>query len=120
MVEFNKMVIQKQVCYLCERRRREYVELADNEWGRRMIREIYKYQKFSETGSFLNQTLTYKYKVLACGKSFSRSENLKRHIKTHVHRGYGGRVIILSPPTSEAGVRFPAWPQVGKLVVACC
>ena len=23
-------------------------------------------------------------------------------------------------PTSEAGVRFPAQPQVGKLVVACC
>ena len=22
--------------------------------------------------------------------------------------------------TSEAGVRFPAWPQVGKMVVACC
>ena len=22
-------------------------------------------------------------------------------------------------PTSEAGVLFPAWPQVGKLVVAC-
>ena len=33
-------------------------------------------------------------------------------------RGHGGRVT-LSPPTSEAGVRFPAWPQVGKLVVAC-
>ena len=34
-------------------------------------------------------------------------------------RGHGGRVVTLSPPTSEAGVRFPAWPQVGKLVVAC-
>ena len=33
--------------------------------------------------------------------------------------GHGGRVVTLSPPTSEAGVRFPAWPQVGKLVVAC-
>ena len=33
--------------------------------------------------------------------------------------GRGGRVVALSPPTSEAGVRFPAWPQVGKLVVAC-
>ena len=32
-------------------------------------------------------------------------------------RGHGGRVITLSPPTSEAGVRFPAQPQVGKLVV---
>ena len=34
-------------------------------------------------------------------------------------RGHGGRVVTLSPPTSEAGVRFPARPQVGKLVVAC-
>ena len=34
-------------------------------------------------------------------------------------RGHGGRVVTLSPPTSGAGVRFPAWPQVGKLVVAC-
>ena len=33
--------------------------------------------------------------------------------------GHGGRVVTLSPPTSEAGVRFPVWPQVGKLVVAC-
>ena len=34
-------------------------------------------------------------------------------------RGHGGRVVTLSPPTSEARVQFPAWPQVGKLVVAC-
>ena len=34
--------------------------------------------------------------------------------------GHGGRVVTLSPPTSEAEVRFPARPQVGKLVVACC
>ena len=34
--------------------------------------------------------------------------------------GHGGRVVTLSPPTSEAGVRFPAQPQVGKMVVACC
>ena len=32
---------------------------------------------------------------------------------------HGGRGVTLSPPTSEAGVRFLAWPQVGKLVVAC-
>ena len=36
-----------------------------------------------------------------------------------INRGHGGRVVTLSPPTSEAGVRFPAQPQVGKLVVAC-
>ena len=34
-------------------------------------------------------------------------------------RDHGGRVVRLSPPTSEAGVRFLARPQVGKLVVAC-
>ena len=33
--------------------------------------------------------------------------------------GHGGRVVTLLPPTSEAGVRFPTQPQVGKLVVAC-
>ena len=33
--------------------------------------------------------------------------------------GYCGRVVTLSPPTSEAGVWFPARSQVGKLVVAC-
>ena len=33
--------------------------------------------------------------------------------------GHGGRVVTLSFPTSEAGVRFPAWPQVGKWIVAC-
>ena len=36
-----------------------------------------------------------------------------------LHRGHGDRVVTLSPPTSEAGVRIPARPQVGKLVVAC-
>ena len=35
------------------------------------------------------------------------------------NRGHGGRVVTLWAPTSEAGVRFPARPQVGKLVVAC-
>ena len=33
--------------------------------------------------------------------------------------GHGGRVVTLSPPTSEIGVRIPARPQVGKLVLAC-
>ena len=28
-------------------------------------------------------------------------------------------MVTLSPPTSEARVRFKALPQVGKLVVAC-
>ena len=27
---------------------------------------------------------------------------------------------LLLPPTSETVVRFPAWPQVAKLVVVCC
>ena len=33
--------------------------------------------------------------------------------------GHGGRVVTLSPPTSEARVQFPAWPQERNLVVAC-
>ena len=33
--------------------------------------------------------------------------------------GHSGRVVTLSTPTSEAGVPFPAWPQVGKLVADC-
>ena len=32
--------------------------------------------------------------------------------------GHGGRVVTLSPPTSQVGVQFTALPQVGKLVVA--
>ena len=36
-----------------------------------------------------------------------------------VNGGHDGRVVTLLPPTSEAGVRFTALPQVGKLVVAC-
>ena len=34
-------------------------------------------------------------------------------------RGHGGRVVTLSPPTSEAGVRSPHGLKWGKLVVAC-
>ena len=37
----------------------------------------------------------------------------------NVYGGHGGRVVTLSPPTSEAGVRSPARPQLGKLVLAC-
>ena len=33
--------------------------------------------------------------------------------------GHSGRVVTLWPPTSEAGVRSPSRPYVGKLVVAC-
>ena len=33
--------------------------------------------------------------------------------------GHGGRVVTLLPPTSEAVVRSPSRPYVGKLVVAC-
>ena len=33
-------------------------------------------------------------------------------------QGQVGRVVTLSPPTSEIGVLFLARPQVGKLVVA--
>ena len=47
------------------------------------------------------------------------------HLATGCHlcmglMGHSGRVVTLLPPTSEAGVRFPARPQVGQLVVTCC
>ena len=32
----------------------------------------------------------------------------------NIFRGHGGRVVTLSPPTSEAGVRSPSRPYVGK------
>ena len=35
--------------------------------------------------------------------------------RAKIQWGHGGRVVTLSPPTSE----FLARPQVGKLVVAC-
>ena len=48
------------------------------------------------------------------------SEEIKLYFKTYkAFGGHGGRVVTLSPPTSVAGVRFLARPQVGKLVVAC-
>ena len=44
---------------------------------------------------------------------------MKSSISYTVEGDHGGRVVTLSPPTSEAGVQFQARPQVGKLVVAC-
>ena len=41
------------------------------------------------------------------------SSNTGTHIQ-QIMGGHGGRLVTLSPLTSEAGVRFPAWPQVGK------
>ena len=41
----------------------------------------------------------------------------KKIVNILSYRGHGGRVVTLSAPTSEAGVRFRARPQVGKLVV---
>ena len=51
---------------------------------------------------------------------------LKKHpefSKSHcqcIFSDFGFMVVVtLSPPTSEAGVQFPARPQVGELVGAC-
>ena len=54
------------------------------------------------------------------GKKLDTFNKSKILMCNYVGRGDGGRVVTLSPPTSAAGVQFPAWPQVGKLVVACC
>ena len=56
-----------------------------------------------------------KSKLLVFGKSYNSDINI---VFNDSIGGHGGRVVTLSPPTSEDGVRFPAWPQVGKLVVA--
>ena len=66
---------------------------------------IYKY--------FLTPSILYK--ILYCSHVTEASEvTLKQFL-----RGHGGRVVTFLPPTSETGVRFPARPQMGKLVVAC-
>ena len=44
---------------------------------------------------------------------------ISNHGNHEGNRGHGGTVVTLSPPTSEAGVRSPSRPYVGKLVVAC-
>ena len=54
-------------------------------------------------------------------KMWIQSEQLTAYFEVFFlckFRGHGGRVVTLSPPTSEAGVRFPERPQVEKLVVA--
>ena len=40
------------------------------------------------------------------------------HLSAANIRSHGGRVVTLSPPTSEIGVWFPAQPKMGKLAVA--
>ena len=45
--------------------------------------------------------------------------NMATSVYNRMKGGHGGKVVTLSPPKFEAGVRFPAWPQVGKLVVGC-
>ena len=49
----------------------------------------------------------------------NRALRLIQQTESYWKGGHGGRVVTLSPPTSEAGVWFQARPQVGKLVVAC-
>ena len=48
-----------------------------------------------------------------------QDDNLRSIISHPPEGGHGGRVATLAPPTSEAGVRLPARPKVGKLIVAC-
>ena len=48
----------------------------------------------------------------------SQVDAKRKHLLEYLmgsYRGHCGRVVTLSPPTSEAGVRFTARPQVGKL-----
>ena len=55
---------------------------------------------------------------LECQHIKSTEHDTIKHSYCSLIRGHGGRVVTLSSPTSEAGIRFPPRPQVGKLVVA--
>ena len=65
----------------------------------------------------LSNIMGLQYQKVRGGKRYDASPHFLRYC--WYFRGHGGRVVTLSPPTSEIGVRFPARPQVGKLVVAC-
>ena len=68
----------------------------------------------------INQNGQLTTRVITEMKDFQKIEpNLKQCVALMLfNRGHGGRVVTLSPPTSEAGVLSPSRPQVGKLVVA--
>ena len=64
-------------------------------------------------------TGTLELSTVLCPELPHDFSSYKLEVKVYTYkRGHGGRVVTLSPPTSEAGVRFLARPQVGKLVVA--
>ena len=48
-----------------------------------------------------------------------RCNIIKQCQQNHQIRSHCGGVVTLVPPTSEIRVQILAWPQVGKLVVAC-
>ena len=73
---------------------------------------------FMKQGEKEEQT-GYKKLSYRCQRGFYRFPISKFSNRFYnIPRDHGGRVVTLSPPTSEAGVRFTALPQVGKLVVA--
>ena len=80
---------------------------------------IFDLQVFSSCPvlSFACMASRHKNTTLTANRSYVYTFMLKAFLNQG--RGHGGRVVTLSPPTSEAGVWFPARPQVGKLVVAC-
>ena len=64
------------------------------------------------------ETSTYSWLRFCTVNCWPRAHIIKM-IPPWLKRGHGGRVVTLSPPTSEAGVRSLSRPEVGKLVVAC-
>ena len=75
-----------------------------------------KYNKKAPFNGF-RSTIT-KISLLVKTKPHRNSKEFWELFLIFITIEWGGGGATLSPPTSEAGVRFPARPQVGKLVVA--
>ena len=63
--------------------------------------------------------LSYKVLNTVLHVHFEKVSETNNQDTYSAERNHGGRVVTLSPPTSEVWVQFPARPVIGKLVVAC-
>ena len=92
-------------------------------WPKRLVASVSLQQVL--IGEEVSCRMKYKVMLGFYTRNRAKGNQWIKHVRSSVisadkaTRGHGDRVVTLSPPTSEAGVRFPAQPQVGKLVVAC-